>query len=166
MADQKPNPFKAMMAARPNAPLVEDEPVEEQPKQPEPTHKRSTGKKTTSTSRSATYKPKSEAVKTPAQEPEPENKKTSEPVKRGRGRPPGGKRADDKWIPRTYYVERNNDIDCEIELARLRAHGIELDKSDLVNALLGAWVKFQRGENKKIQLDEISPRQKSKKVNS
>jgi hypothetical protein len=166
MADQKPNPFKAMMAARPNAPLVEDEPVEEQPKQPEPNRKRSTDKKTTATSKAATRKPKPEAAETPAQEPEPKTEAAPEPVKRGRGRPPGGKRTDDKWIPRTYYVERNNDIDCEIELARLRAHGIELDKSDLVNALLGAWVKFQRGENTEIQLDEISPRQKSKKVNS
>jgi hypothetical protein len=165
MADQKPNPFKAMMAARPNAPLVEDEPVEETPKQAEPSSQRSTRKKAASSPKSTTRKPKA-AAQTAPQEPEPETEKPPEPVKRGRGRPPGGKRTDDKWIPRTYYVERNNDIDCEIELARLRAHGIELDKSDLVNALLGAWVKFQRGENTEIQLDEISPRQKSKKANS
>jgi hypothetical protein len=165
MADQKPNPFKAMMAARPNAPLVEDEPVEETPKQSEPKSQRSTRKKAASSPKSTTRKPKA-AAQTAPQEPEPETEKPPEPVKRGRGRPPGGKRTDDKWIPRTYYVERNNDIDCEIELARLRAHGIELDKSDLINALLGAWVKFQRGENTEIQLDEISPRQKSKKANS
>lgn len=90
----------------------------------------------------------------PQAEPQPEPRK--------RGRPATGKRSDGAWIGRTFYVKRENDLDVEDELLKLKRQGIEIDKSELVDALLGAWVKWQQGENIEIRLNEITPRQKSK----
>lgn len=95
----------------------------------------------------------------PTEAPPPKEPKKPATPKRGRGRPPGGKRSDPGWIGRTYYVKEQTDIDSEVELAMLRSQGIEMDKSELVNALMGAWVRYRRGE--KINLSEISPRRKS-----
>jgi hypothetical protein len=81
-----------------------------------------------------------------------------EPKKRGR--PATGKRSDTDWIGRTYYVKRETDLDMEDELLKLRRRGIDVDKSELVDLLLGAWVKWQQGENIEIQLSEITPRRK------
>lgn len=80
---------------------------------------------------------------------------------RKRGRPPTGKRSNDAWIGRTYYVKRETDLDVEEVLLQLRRQGIEVDKSELVDLLLSAWVKWQQGENIEIQLTEITPRRKS-----
>lgn len=79
-----------------------------------------------------------------------------------RGRPATGKRSDTDWIGRTYYVRRETDLDVETELLKFKRQGVELDKSDLVETLLAAWVKWQQGENLESQLGEISPIQKSK----
>ena len=84
-----------------------------------------------------------------------------QPKSRKRGRPATGKRSDDAWIGRTFYVQWENDLDVEDELLKLKRQGIEIDKSELVDALLGAWVKWRNGENIEIQLDEITPRRKS-----
>jgi hypothetical protein len=84
-----------------------------------------------------------------------------QPEPRKRGRPATGKRSDDAWIGRTYYVQRETDLDVEDELLKLKRRGIEIDKSELVDALLGAWVKWQQGGNIEIQLAEITPRRKS-----
>lgn len=94
-------------------------------------------------------------------EPLPPLEKPATTVKK-RGRPATGKRSDTDWIGRTYYVRRETDLDVETELLNFKRQGIELDKSDLVEALLAAWVKWQQGENLEIQLGEISPIQKSK----
>lgn len=83
----------------------------------------------------------------------------AEPPKRGR--PPTGKRSDPNWIGRTYYVQRETDLDVEAELLKLKRQGIEMDKSELVNLLLAAWVKWQQGEDLNLLLGEISPRRKS-----
>lgn len=85
---------------------------------------------------------------------------SSEPKKRGR--PATGKRSDDAWIGRTFYVQRETDLDAEGELLNLRRQGIELDKSELVDKLLAAWVQWRKGENLDFLLAEISPIQKSK----
>ena len=91
---------------------------------------------------------------TPVQpSPQPEPKK--------RGRPATGKRSDDAWIGRTYYVRRETDLDIEDELLKFKRSGIDIDKSELVDQLLSAWVKWQQGENIEIQLSNISPIQKS-----
>lgn len=82
------------------------------------------------------------------------------PTERKRGRPATGKRSDDAWIGRTYYVRRETDLDVEDALLRLKRQGIEVDKSELVDLLLGAWVKWQQGENIDIHISEITPRRK------
>jgi hypothetical protein len=77
-----------------------------------------------------------------------------------RGRPATGKRSNKDWIGRTFYIQRETDLDVEGELYQLKREGIEVDKSELVNALLAAWVKWRNGENIDSQLDGISPRRK------
>lgn len=79
---------------------------------------------------------------------------------RKRGRPANGKRSDPGWIGRTFYVQKETDLDIEDALLRLKRQGFEVDKSELVDALLAAWVKWQQGGNIDLLLDEISPRQK------
>jgi hypothetical protein len=79
-----------------------------------------------------------------------------------RGRPATGKRSDDAWIGRTYYVQRETDLDVEDYLLKLKRQGIDIDKSELVDFLLAAWSKWQQGENIDILLDEFTPRQKGK----
>lgn len=79
---------------------------------------------------------------------------------RGRGRPATGKRSDDEWIGRTFYVKRETDLDVEDELLKLKRQDVNLDKSDLVEALLTAWVKYRQGENSEFLLSEIPPMQK------
>ena len=107
-------------------------------------------------------------VKTPtkktSQKPTPEEKPQGAeiqplPVKK-RGRPATGKRSDPDWIGRTYYIRKETDFDIEDQLIKLKRAGISLDKSELVDFLLAAWVKWRNGENIDIHISEISPRQK------
>jgi hypothetical protein len=84
---------------------------------------------------------------------------TSESTKK-RGRPATGKRSDPEWIGRTYYIRQETDFDVEDELIKLKRAGINLDKSELVDFLLAAWVKWRKGENIDIQISEITPRRK------
>jgi hypothetical protein len=86
-----------------------------------------------------------------------------EPVaveKRGRGRPATGKRSDKDWLGRTFYLKRETDLDIEEELLKLKRQDLNLDKSDLVEALLAAWLRYRQGENAEFLLSEISPRRK------
>jgi hypothetical protein len=57
-------------------------------------------------------------------------------------------------------VKRETDLDIEDELLNLKRQGIELDKSELVDYLLAAWVKWRKGEDSEFLLGEISPRRK------
>jgi hypothetical protein len=84
------------------------------------------------------------------------------PDPKKRGRPATGKRSDNAWIGRTFYIQRETDLDAEEELLNLRRQGGELDKSELVDKLLAAWVQWRKGENLDFLLTEISPIQKSK----
>ncbi len=92
-------------------------------------------------------------------EKQPEAEIAPEPTKK-RGRPATGKRSDPDWIGRTYYIRKATDFDIEDELVKLKRAGINLDKSELVDFLLAAWVKWRKGENIDFQISEISPRQK------
>ena len=83
---------------------------------------------------------------------------------RKRGRPATGKRSDPDWIGRTYYIRKETDFDIEDELVKLKRAGVNLDKSELVDFLLGAWVQWRNGENIDIQMSEISPRRKDEKT--
>ena len=89
----------------------------------------------------------------------PEAEITPELTKK-RGRPATGKRSDPDWIGRTYYIRKETDFDIEDELVKLKRAGINLDKSELVDFLLAAWVKWRKGENIEFQMSEISPRRK------
>ncbi|NEU83369.1 hypothetical protein [Nostoc sp. UIC 10630] len=80
---------------------------------------------------------------------------------RKRGRPATGKRSDDAWIGRTYYVKRSTDLDVEEELLKLKRRGIEIDKSELVDFLMAVWVKWQQGENIDSLIGEFTPRRNS-----
>jgi hypothetical protein len=93
-----------------------------------------------------------EKLPEPAIAPEESNKK--------RGRPATGKRSDPDWIGRTYYVRQETDFDVEDELIKLKRAGINLDKSELVDFLLAAWVQWRNGENIDVQISVISPRRK------
>ena len=84
------------------------------------------------------------------------------PEPKKRGRPATGKRSDDAWIGRTFYIQRATDLDTEGELLNLKRQGFELDKSELVDKLRAAWVQWRNGENSEFLLSEISPIQKSK----
>jgi hypothetical protein len=85
------------------------------------------------------------------------------PEPKRRGRPATGKRSDPNWIGRTYYIRKETDLDVEDELLQLKRQGIEIDKSELVEELLNAWVKWRQGEDSEILLSEISPRRKGDK---
>ena len=82
--------------------------------------------------------------------------------KKKRGRPATGKRSDDGWISRAFYVEESTDIDLEAEINQLRREGVRMDKSDLVNSCLVAWLKWRQGENPSKCFNEISSRRKDK----
>lgn len=84
-----------------------------------------------------------------------------QPELRKRGRPATGKRSDPGWIGRTFYIQKETDLDVEDALHKLKRQGIEVDKSELVDALLDAWLKWQQGENIDLLLGEITPRRKS-----
>lgn len=101
---------------------------------------------------------KEEPLPPKSSEPTARTQPDAAPPKRGRGRPATGKRSDVGWIGRTYYVKEATDIDVEIELASLRRQGVNLDKSELTNALLAAWVAWRKGESANRCLSEISPR--------
>ena len=99
--------------------------------------------------------PELEPALLPIQNPTP-------PEPKKRGRPATGKRSDNAWIGRTFYIQRETDLDAETELLSLKRQGIELDKSELVDQLLSAWVQWRKGENIDSLLPGISPIQKSK----
>jgi hypothetical protein len=82
------------------------------------------------------------------------------PQPKKRGRPATGKRSTEGWTGRTFYIEQENDLDVEEELMNLKRNGVELDKSELVNSLLAAWVKWRQGDKAEILLSKISPRRK------
>jgi hypothetical protein len=77
-----------------------------------------------------------------------------------RGRPATGKRSDDLWTGRTYYIQRETDLDMEDQLLQLKRQGIDIDKSELVDFLLAAWVKLQKGEKANFRISEITPMRK------
>ena len=81
-----------------------------------------------------------------------------------RGRKATGKRSHPDWIGRTYYIRKDTDLDIEDELLKLRRAGIDLDKSELVDFLLNAWLKWRKGENMDFCMSEISPKRKDKKL--
>lgn len=78
-----------------------------------------------------------------------------------RGRPSVGKQRNPYWSGETYYyyyVRGETELDVASELLELRREGLEIDKSDLADALLAAWVKWRQGEDIEPYLLDISSR--------
>ncbi|NJM98037.1 MAG: hypothetical protein HC800_13580 [Phormidesmis sp. RL_2_1] len=96
----------------------------------------------------------------PVAAPMPTPEPPAVPKKKKRGRPATGKRSDEGWIGRTYYIQEKTDIDIAEELVALRRQGVSLDKSELVDALLSTWVSWRKGEDANNRLGEFSPRRK------
>ena len=139
---QKSTPAKAESESEP---VTKSVPKSKPPKE--------TKAKTKTAAKKSTPKP------TPEEKPLEAEITSEEPTKK-RGRPATGKRSDPDWIGRTYYIRKETDFDVEDELVKLKRAGINLDKSELVDFLLAAWVQWRNGENIDIQISEISPRQK------
>lgn len=129
MVDNKENPFKAMMAARQQG---------ESGKLP--------SELSGNLPSQIADKPKSQQVGA---------KKTDAPAPKAK---PLSKRQDPDWLTRTYYVKKSTDLEVEDELLTLRREGTELDKSDLVDALLAAWVAYRRGTAPEQALKQVSPK--------
>ena len=117
-------------------------------------------------SQTPTPEPSTTDTPTPPATPEPPVTPTppATPEPKKRGRPATGKRSDPNWAGRTYYIRKETDLDVEGELLQLKRQGIELDKSELVDALLDAWVKWRQGDNIDLRISEISPRRKDDKA--
>ena len=71
-----------------------------------------------------------------------------------RGRPATGKRSNPDWVGRTYYIRRQTDCDVHAELFLLKRQGVDIDKSQLVDALLAAWAKARHARNPSLLHDE------------
>lgn len=81
----------------------------------------------------------------PKKQPTPPEAKTKKrKVEKARpkaiGRPANGKRSNPDWVGRTFYVEAETDANFGIVIATLKAQGISIDKSDIVQALLSEWM--------------------------
>lgn len=76
-------------------------------------------------------------------------------IPRKRGRPANGKRSDPEWIGRTFYVRKQTDIKLEDAIRKLRRASIDVDKSQLVDALLYAWAAVELGEADDLELSDI-----------
>ena len=61
------------------------------------------------------------------------------------GRPANGKRSNPDWVGRTFYVEAETDAHFGIVIATLKAQGISIDKSDIVQVLLSEWMSKSPG---------------------
>lgn len=79
-------------------------------------------------------------------------------IRRKRGRPANGKRSDPDWIGRTFYVRKQTDTKLEDAIRKLRRSGIDVDKSQLVDALLYAWAAVELGEADNLELGDILER--------
>ncbi|MBE9029755.1 hypothetical protein IQ266_08450 [filamentous cyanobacterium LEGE 11480] len=74
---------------------------------------------------------------------------------RKRGRPANGKRSDPNWYGRTFYIRKQTDEQLEDALRKLRRSGIEIDKSQLVDALLNAWANVELEQIEDFRIGEI-----------
>lgn len=96
-----------------------------------------------------------ETEATPEVSPQPQEKLPDQiPEPKKRGRPATGKRSNPDWIGRTYYIRKETDLDVESELLKLKREGVELDKSELVDFLLGEWVKSRQGKKATFRIGE------------
>ncbi len=136
---------------------VEPEPVDVEP---EPVDDDTT--ENFETLEDSTPSTESDAPRTPGRPGRPRRKfpKPKNPNNGKRGRPATGKRSNIDWYGRTFYIRKQTDDQLEEALFQLKRSGTEIDKSDLVDALLAAWSEvtlgvipdFQIGKTVKNQL--------------
>ena len=131
---------------------------------------KSHGKSTTKAKAQANSKPSvsARALAQAAQKPKPDPSQisaigetlSSPPplLPKKRGRPANGKRSNEEWLGRTYYILREVDIDVAMELLKLRRRGIEIDKSELVDTLLSAWLTWRSGGELTPHIAKVTPR--------
>lgn len=84
-----------------------------------------------------------------------QSKSTNDKKPRKRGRPANGKRSDPDWYGRTFYIRKQTDDRLESALFKLKREGIELDKSQLVDALLNAWSQVELEQTDDFCIGEI-----------
>ena len=100
--------------------------------------------------------PASPAKSKPANPLAPKTKTIRDPdKKRGRGRPSNGKRSNRGWISRTFYIRKATDDRLQQAIFSLRRSGIEVDKSQLADALLNAWAAVELGEVEDFHIGEM-----------
>ena len=75
--------------------------------------------------------------------------------RRKRGRPANGKRSNPGWYGRTFYIQKQTDELLVDALFKLKRSGLELDKSQLVDALLNAWAQVELEKVEDFQIGEI-----------
>jgi hypothetical protein len=99
------------------------------------------------TNEDSTSSTETEAPRPPGRPGRPRRKfpKPKNPNNGKRGRPATGKRSNIDWYGRTFYIRKQTDDQLEDALFQLKRSGTEIDKSDLVDALLAAWSEVTLG---------------------
>lgn len=142
MTEPKINPFKILLTSRQSP----EPPAPETPTSPNDGAAPISPRRKAEKPKSRKSSPVTPLDPTPTPDPSP-------PAKRGR--PATGKRSNPGWIGRTYYIQQSTDQAIEAELLALRHGGHAIDKSQLVDALLMAWVQFRQGEKAELLLKAI-----------
>jgi hypothetical protein len=72
-----------------------------------------------------------------------------------RGRPATGKRSSVDWYGRTFYIRKRTDRVLEDALWKLKRSGIDMDKSELADALLEHWAEVMLGDREDFPIGDI-----------
>lgn len=72
-----------------------------------------------------------------------------------RGRPATGKRSSVDWYGRTFYIRKRTDRVLEDALWKLKRAGIDMDKSELADALLEHWAEVMLGDREDFPIGDI-----------
>jgi hypothetical protein len=73
-----------------------------------------------------------------------------------RGRPATGKRSSVDWYGRTFYIRKSTDRVLEDALWKLKRAGIDMDKSELADALLEHWAEVTLGDREDFPIADIT----------
>jgi cytoskeletal protein RodZ len=149
MTEPKANPFKNLLDSRrqpTDAPESAPPTPPDDGAEPSPTSNRISPRRKGEKAKRRNSEPSPPPATPPIADPSPAKK---------RGRPATGKRSNPGWVGRTYYIQQTTDQAIEAELLALKHEGQAIDKSQLVDALLMAWVQFRQGEKAELLLRAI-----------
>jgi hypothetical protein len=79
------------------------------------------------------------------------------------GRPKGGKREDPDWVARSFFLQTATDNGIEDLVILSKRAGTLIDKSDVANTVLSAYVKFRIDGNTETFLESIASIQSAHK---